>query len=45
MNFQFPLSEKSFASIESLGMLDHSNLNIYERDALNAALENMLLMQ
>ncbi len=35
------VKEKSISSIDSLGMLDYSNLNIYEQDALNAAFENI----
>ncbi len=42
MNLTFPSQEKSFSSIDSLGMIDHSNLNDqYEQDTLNAAYEDV----
>ncbi len=41
IHLPFPSQEKSISSIDSLGMLDHLNLNIYEQDALHAAFENI----
>ncbi len=41
IHLQFLSPEKSISFIDSLGMLDHSNLNIYEWDAMNAAFENI----
>ncbi len=37
----FPSPEKSLGFIDSLGMIDHSNVILFKQDALNAAFDNM----
>ncbi len=41
MKLSFPSPEKSLCSFDSLGMMDHSNVNLYKQDTLNAAFDNM----
>ncbi len=41
MKLSFPTPEKALCSIDSLGMMDHSNVNLYKWDALNAVFDNM----
>ncbi len=41
MKLTFPSPEKSISSIDSLGMINHSDLNLHKQEALNAAFENI----